>query len=79
MHEGHRTAAASGRTVLITGGTGSFGSTVTRRLLASDVAEIRILSRDEAKQDDLRRRLGDSRARFYVGDVRDRQVRRSRR
>jgi UDP-glucose 4-epimerase len=57
-------------TVLITGGTGSFGSTVTRRLLDTDVAEIRILSRDEAKQDDMRRRLGDSRVRFYVGDVR---------
>ncbi len=58
-------------TVLITGGTGSFGSTVTRQLLATDVAEVRVLSRDEAKQDDLRRWLGDSRARFYVGDVRD--------
>jgi UDP-glucose 4-epimerase len=58
-------------TILITGGTGSFGSTVTRRLLATDVAEIRILSRDEAKQDDMRRWLGDSRVRFYVGDVRN--------
>lgn len=58
-------------TVLITGGTGSFGSTVARQLLAGDVGELRILSRDEAKQDDLRRWLGDSRARFYVGDVRD--------
>lgn len=60
------------RIVLITGGTGSFGSTVTRRLLADgDVSELRILSRDEAKQDDLRRHLSDPRARFYVGDVRD--------
>lgn len=59
-------------TILITGGTGSFGSTVTRRLLGTDVKEVRILSRDEAKQDDMRRWLGDSRARFYVGDVRDR-------
>lgn len=59
-------------TVLITGGTGSFGSTVARQLLAGDVGELRILSRDEAKQDDLRRWLGDPRARFYVGDVRDR-------
>ena len=58
-------------TVLITGGTGSFGSTVARRILAGPVAELRILSRDEAKQDDLRRWLGDSRARFYLGDVRD--------
>jgi len=60
-----------GRRVLITGGTGSFGSTVTRGLLAGPIDEIRILSRDEAKQDDMRRRLGDSRVRFYVGDVRD--------
>ena len=57
--------------VLITGGTGSFGSTVARKLLAGSVSEVRILSRDEAKQDDLRRWLKDSRARFYVGDVRD--------
>jgi len=57
---------------LVTGGTGSFGSTVTRQLLEGDgAAEVRILSRDEAKQDDLRRWLNDSRARFYVGDVRD--------
>ena len=67
----HTESGASG-TVLITGGTGSFGSTVARRLLAGDVGELRILSRDEAKQDDLRRWLGDPRARFYVGDVRDR-------
>lgn len=57
--------------VLITGGTGSFGSTVARQLLAGDVGQVRILSRDEAKQDDLRRWLNDPRARFYVGDVRD--------
>ncbi len=61
----------AGRTVLITGGTGSFGSTVTRGLLASPIDEVRILSRDEAKQDEMRRRLGDNRVRFYVGDVRD--------
>ncbi|NMM30635.1 MAG: polysaccharide biosynthesis protein [Cellulomonas sp.] len=61
----------SGATILITGGTGSFGSTMVRRLLAQDVAEVRILSRDETKQDDLRRSLGDQRARFYLGDVRD--------
>lgn len=59
------------RTVLITGGTGSFGSTVTRQLLDRAVSQVRILSRDEAKQDDMRRRLADPRARFYVGDVRD--------
>ena len=62
----------SGRTILITGGTGSFGSTMVRRLLSGDAEEIRVLSRDEAKQDDLRRRLSDSRVRFYLGDVRDR-------
>jgi UDP-glucose 4-epimerase len=62
----------SGATVLITGGTGSFGSTMARRLLTRDVASVRILSRDEAKQDDLRRALDDRRARFYIGDVRDR-------
>ncbi len=62
---------ATDSVVLITGGTGSFGSTVTRHLLNSDVGEVRILSRDESKQDDLRRWLDDPRARFYVGDVRD--------
>lgn len=62
----------SGATVLITGGTGSFGSTMVRRLLTGDVASVRVFSRDEAKQDDMRRALGDPRAQFYVGDVRDR-------
>lgn len=57
--------------VLVTGGTGSFGSTMVRRLLETDISEVRILSRDEAKQDDLRRQLGDGRVRFHVGDVRD--------
>ncbi|WP_275888126.1 SDR family NAD(P)-dependent oxidoreductase [Nocardioides houyundeii] len=57
--------------VLVTGGTGSFGSTMVRRLLKTDVSEIRIFSRDEAKQDAMRRDLGDNRVRFYVGDVRD--------
>lgn len=61
----------SDATVLITGGTGSFGSTIARHLLSGETGQVRILSRDEAKQDDLRRWLGDSRARFYVGDVRD--------
>ncbi|MFG1608611.1 polysaccharide biosynthesis protein [Actinoplanes sp. NPDC049265] len=56
---------------LITGGTGSFGQTMVARLLAAGAAEVRVLSRDEAKQDDLRRRLRDDRVRFYVGDVRD--------
>jgi UDP-N-acetylglucosamine 4,6-dehydratase len=66
------TSDLSGATVLITGGTGSFGSTMAKALLREGAAQVRILSRDEAKQDDLRRRLGDERMRFYVGDVRDR-------
>jgi UDP-N-acetylglucosamine 4,6-dehydratase/5-epimerase len=65
------TQTMSGATVLITGGTGSFGSTMARALLADGVAQVRVLSRDEAKQDDMRRRFGDERMRFYVGDVRD--------
>ncbi len=59
------------RKLLITGGTGSFGNAVLRRILKSDVAEIRILSRDEKKQDDMRRKYSDSRLKFYLGDVRD--------
>ncbi|ANH38184.1 UDP-glucose 4-epimerase [Nocardioides dokdonensis FR1436] len=58
-------------TVLVTGGTGSFGSTMVRRLLDSDVREIRVLSRDELKQHEMRTVLSDSRVRFYIGDVRD--------
>jgi UDP-N-acetylglucosamine 4,6-dehydratase len=58
-------------TVLVTGGTGSFGSTMIRRLLQTDVREVRVLSRDELKQHELRQALGDSRVRFYLGDVRD--------
>ncbi|MFD2082495.1 UDP-glucose 4-epimerase [Actinopolymorpha cephalotaxi] len=57
--------------VLVTGGTGSFGSTMVRRLLRTGVHEVRVLSRDEAKQDDMRRRLSDDRLRFFLGDVRD--------
>ena len=59
------------RVLLITGGTGSFGSTVVQRFLSSDIREIRIFSRDEKKQEDMRIALGDSKARFYIGDVRD--------
>ena len=58
-------------TVLVTGGTGSFGSTMVRRLLDSDVRQVRILSRDELKQHEMRQALNDSRVRFYLGDVRD--------
>jgi UDP-glucose 4-epimerase len=60
------------QSVLITGGTGSFGKTMLRALLDSGVPEVRILSRDEEKQDDLRNKLGDVRVRYYIGDVRDR-------
>lgn len=60
-----------GKKILVTGGTGSFGHTVTTKLLERDVAEIRILSRDEAKQDLMRHEVNDSRVRFYLGDVRD--------
>ncbi|MGO1544571.1 MAG: polysaccharide biosynthesis protein [Gulosibacter sp.] len=65
------TDSYEGKVVLITGGTGSFGHTVTKKLLDRDVAEIRVFSRDEAKQDLMRYELGDKRVRFYVGDVRD--------
>lgn len=60
-----------GSVVTITGGTGSFGSTMTRHLLTQDVAEIRVFSRDESKQDAMRHAIQDSRVRFYIGDVRD--------
>lgn len=66
-----RMSATRQSTVLVTGGTGSFGSTMVRRLLNADVREVRILSRDELKQDEMRRALSDSRVRFYIGDVRD--------
>lgn len=60
-----------GSRILVTGGTGSFGHTVAKKLLDRDVAEIRIFSRDEAKQDLMRHEINDDRVRFYVGDVRD--------
>jgi UDP-N-acetylglucosamine 4,6-dehydratase/5-epimerase len=61
----------TGKTLLITGGTGSFGNAVLRRFLNSDIGEIRILSRDEKKQDDMRKKYASSKLRFYIGDVRD--------
>lgn len=61
------------KTLLITGGTGSFGHAVLRRFLNSDIKEIRIFSRDEKKQDDMRHALQDPKVKFYIGDVRDRQ------
>ena len=59
------------KTLLITGGTGSFGTAVLKRFLNSDVAEIRIFSRDEKKQEDMRIATADKRVKFYIGDVRD--------
>lgn len=59
------------KTILITGGTGSFGRTVLKALLLKDVAEIRIFSRDEKKQDDMRKRYDNAKIKFYIGDVRD--------
>lgn len=61
----------SEKVVVITGGTGSFGNAVLNRLLSSDVAEIRVFSRDEKKQDEMRNAIGDTRVQFYIGDVRD--------
>jgi len=58
-------------TLMITGGTGSFGSTMLRHFLQLPVREIRIVSRDEKKQDDLRRRHGDDRVKYHIADVRD--------
>lgn len=59
------------KVLLITGGTGSFGNAVLRRFLDSDIKEIRILSRDEKKQDDMRHKLQNPKVKFYIGDVRD--------
>lgn len=61
------------KVLLITGGTGSFGNAVLRRFLNSDVKEIRIFSRDEKKQDDMRHALQNPKVKFYIGDVRNRQ------
>ena len=58
-------------TVVITGGTGSFGSTMAKYLLTKSVAEVRIFSRDEAKQDAMRHAIQDPRVKFYIGDTRD--------
>ncbi|MBX3601721.1 MAG: polysaccharide biosynthesis protein [Rubrivivax sp.] len=59
------------KTLLITGGTGSFGNAVLERLLLRDFAEIRVFSRDEKKQEDMRLRLRNDRVKFYIGDVRN--------
>ncbi|VVE81584.1 polysaccharide biosynthesis protein [Pandoraea sputorum] len=59
------------KVLLITGGTGSFGNAVLRRFLDTDIGEIRIFSRDEKKQDDMRKRYNSDKLKFYIGDVRD--------
>ncbi|MBS1158792.1 MAG: polysaccharide biosynthesis protein CapD [Proteobacteria bacterium] len=61
----------STKKLLITGGTGSFGNAVLKRFIQSDIAEIRIFSRDEKKQDDMRKRYNNAKLKFYIGDVRD--------
>ncbi|MBC2382870.1 polysaccharide biosynthesis protein [Pseudomonas sp. WS 5106] len=63
----------NGKKLLISGGTGSFGNAVLKRFLNTDIAEIRIFSRDEKKQDDMRKRYANSKLKFYIGDVRDYQ------
>ena len=65
------TLSAKEESVLITGGTGSFGRTMVEHLLSEGCPEVRVLSRDEAKQDAMRHEIGDSRVRYYIGDVRD--------
>lgn len=79
LFDDHRHASAKGMTLvfdgailLITGGTGSFGNAVLDRLLSTQIKEIRVFSRDEKKQDDMRHRYGISKLKFYIGDVRDR-------
>ena len=61
------------KTLMITGGTGSFGNAVLERFLETDIKEIRIFSRDEKKQDDMRKRYHSDKIKFYIGDVRDSQ------
>jgi len=59
------------KTLLITGGTGSFGNAVVNRFLQTSFRQIRVFSRDEKKQEDMRIALNDERVKFYIGDVRD--------
>jgi len=63
----------SAKTLLITGGTGSFGNAVLKRFMQTDIKEIRIFSRDEKKQDEMRKRFASAKLKFYIGDVRDYQ------
>jgi UDP-glucose 4-epimerase len=61
------------KTLLITGGTGSFGNAVLNRFLKSDIKEIRVFSRDEKKQDEMRRSIKSKKIKYFIGDVRDLQ------
>lgn len=63
----------NGKVLMITGGTGSFGNAVLRRFLDTGIAEIRIFSRDEKKQDDMRKKYNSPKLKFYIGDVRDKR------
>ena len=63
----------NGKTLLITGGTGSFGNAVLRRFLDTDIREIRIFSRDEKKQDDMRHQYNNDKIKYYIGNVRDQE------
>lgn len=60
-----------GKTLLITGGTGSFGNAILKRFLSTNIKEIRIFSRDEKKQDDMRKKYNNDKIKFYIGDVRN--------
>ena len=59
------------KVLLITGGTGSFGHAVLRRFMDTDIKEIRVFSRDEKKQDDMRKYIKSDKVKYYIGDVRD--------
>ena len=61
------------KVLLITGGTGSFGNAVLQKFINTDINEIRIFSRDEKKQDDMRRLYQNKKIKFYLGDVREKQ------
>ena len=62
------------RTILVTGGTGTFGNAVVKRLLTTEIKEIRIFSRDEKKQHDMRLEYNHPKLKFYIGDVRRRRA-----
>lgn len=66
-----RSSMFESKTLMITGGTGSFGNAVLDRFLETDIKEIRIFSRDEKKQDDMRKKYNNDKLKFYIGDVRD--------